>query len=43
MDEKEKWEAIKSELEKAGKVKSYYYWLACKKLGVEPGYEADDE
>lgn len=42
-NEESKWLRIKEELEKAGKTKSYYYWMACKELGVDPGYSADDE
>lgn len=40
---KEKWQRIKEELENASKQKSYYYWLACKELGEDPGYAVDDE
>jgi len=42
-NQQKKWQRVKEELEKASKQKSYYYWLACKELGVDPGYAADDE
>ncbi len=42
-EEISKWRRVKEELEKASKQKSYFYWLACEKLGVEPGYERDVE
>lgn len=40
---REKWKRVKKELEAASKQKSYYYWLACKELGEDPGYARDDE
>lgn len=44
MDEqRDKWEKVKKALEEAGKTKSYYYWMACRELEVDPGYAEDDE